>query len=164
MWHRAKVAKPALRADEGGAELARGPGGPRASSARNPNAPGSTSPAPSGPTESLPAAGLFVLIGAQPFTGWLPDAIARDQWGFILTGPDAPPYWPLRRAPFPFETTTPGVFAVGDVRHGSIKRVASAVGEGSVAIRLVHDYLALPLHSAPVSSGKDSADASAWAR
>jgi thioredoxin reductase (NADPH) len=98
----------------------------------------------SGRTESLPAAGLFILIGAQPLTGWLPDAIHRDPWGFILTGPDAVPHWPLRRAPFLFETTTPGVFAVGDVRHGSIKRVASAVGEGSVTIRLVHDYLAVP--------------------
>ena len=85
----------------------------------------------SGRTESLPAGGLFVLIGAQPFTGWLPDAIARDQWGFILTGPDAAPHWPLPRAPFLFETTTPGVFAVGDVRHGSMKRVAAAVGDGS---------------------------------
>ena len=101
----------------------------------------------SGQTESLPAAGLFILIGAQPFTGWLPGAIARDQWGFILTGPDAAPYWPLPRAPFLFETTTPGVFAVGDVRHGSVKRVASAVGEGSIAIRLVHDYLALALQT-----------------
>jgi thioredoxin reductase (NADPH) len=97
----------------------------------------------SGRTESLPAAGLFILIGAQPFTGWLPGAIARDQWGFILTCPVAGPHWPLPRAPFPFETTMPGVFAVGDVRHGSVKRVASAVGEGSIAIRLVHDYLAL---------------------
>jgi thioredoxin reductase (NADPH) len=98
----------------------------------------------SGRTESLPAAGLFILIGAQPFTGWLPGAIARDRWGFILTGPDAAPHWPLARSPLLFETTTPGVFAVGDVRHGSVKRVASAVGEGAVAIRLVHDYLALP--------------------
>ena len=98
----------------------------------------------SGRTESVPAAGVFVLIGAQPFTSWLPDAIHRDRWGFILTGPDAAPHWPLQRAPFLFETTTPGVFAVGDVRHGSVKRVASAVGEGSVTIRLVHDYLAVP--------------------
>jgi thioredoxin reductase (NADPH) len=105
----------------------------------------------SGRTESLPAAGLFILIGAQPFTGWLPDAIARDQWGFILTGLDAAPHWPLPRAPFPFETTMRGVFAVGDVRHGSVKRVASAVGEGSVAIRLVHDYLALALQTTPES-------------
>jgi thioredoxin reductase (NADPH) len=96
----------------------------------------------SGQTESRPAAGLFVLIGAQPFTGWLPDTIHRDPWGFILTGPDAAQHWPLERAPFLSETSTPGVFAVGDVRHGSIKRVASAVGEGSVTIRLVHDYLA----------------------
>jgi thioredoxin reductase (NADPH) len=90
---------------------------------------------------------LFILIGAQPFTGWLPAAIERDQWGFVLTGPDAAPHWPLPRVPFPFETTAPGVFAVGDVRHGSVKRVASAVGEGSIAIRLVHDYLALALQA-----------------
>ena len=97
----------------------------------------------SGETELVPAAGLFVLIGAQPFTGWLPEAIRRDQWGFILTGPDTGQHWPLQRAPFLLETTTPGVFAAGDVRHGGIKRVASAVGEGSTVIRLIHDYLAL---------------------
>jgi thioredoxin reductase (NADPH) len=79
----------------------------------------------SGATELVPAAGLFVLIGAQPFTSWLPEAIRRDQWGFILTGPDTGQDWPLQRAPFLLETTTPGVFAVGDVRHGAIKRVAS---------------------------------------
>jgi thioredoxin reductase (NADPH) len=101
----------------------------------------------SGRTESVPTAGLFILIGAEPFTDWLPGAIARDQWGFILTGPDAAPHWRLARAPFPFETTTPGVFAVGDVRRGSVKQVASAVGEGSIAIRLVHDYLALALQT-----------------
>jgi thioredoxin reductase (NADPH) len=101
----------------------------------------------SGRADSLPAAGLFILIGAEPFTDWLPGAIARDQWGFILTGPDATLHWPLARAPFPFETATPGVFAVGDVRHGSVKRVASAVGEGSIVIRLVHDYLALALQA-----------------
>jgi thioredoxin reductase (NADPH) len=98
----------------------------------------------SGETEMVPAAGLFVLIGAQPFTGWLPGTIQRDQWGFILTGPDTGQHWPLQRAPFPLEATIPGVFAAGDVRHGSIKRVASAVGDGSIAIRLIHDYLALP--------------------
>jgi thioredoxin reductase (NADPH) len=97
----------------------------------------------SGETELVPAAGLFVLIGAQPFTGWLPEAVERDQWGFILTGPDTGQHWPLQRAPFPLETTIPGVFAAGDVRHGAIKRVASAVGDGSTAIRLIHDYLAL---------------------
>jgi thioredoxin reductase (NADPH) len=97
----------------------------------------------SGETEQVPAAGLFVLIGAQPFTGWLPEAIKRDPWGFILTGPGTGQDWPLQRAPFLLETTTPGVFAVGDVRHGSMKRVAAAVGDGSTAIRLIHDYLAL---------------------
>jgi thioredoxin reductase (NADPH) len=97
----------------------------------------------SGKTEPVPAAGLFILIGAQPFTSWLPETIKRDQWGFILTGPDTGQDWSLQRAPFLLETTTPGVFAVGDVRHGAIKRVASAVGEGSTAIRLIHDYLAL---------------------
>jgi len=97
----------------------------------------------SGQTELVPAAGLFILIGAQPFTGWLPDAIKRDSWGYILTGPDTGQDWPLQRPPFLLETTTPGVFAVGDVRHGSMKRVASAVGDGSTAIRLIHDYLAL---------------------
>jgi thioredoxin reductase (NADPH) len=105
----------------------------------------------SGETELVPAAGLFVLIGAQPFTNWLPEAIKRDQWGFILTGPDTAPDWPLQRSPFLLETTTPGVFAVGDVRHGSMKRVASAVGDGSTAIRLIHDYLALV---PPVLSGR----------
>ena len=98
----------------------------------------------SGQTELLPAAGLFVLIGAQPFTGWLPEAIERDEWGFILTGPDTGVHWLLQRAPFALETSMPGVFAVGDARHGSIKRVASAVGDGSIAIRFIHDYLALP--------------------
>jgi thioredoxin reductase (NADPH) len=97
----------------------------------------------SGQTEETPAAGLFILIGAQPFTGWLPATVRRDQWGFILTGPDTGQDWTLQRAPFLLETTTPGVFAVGDVRHGSMKRVASAVGDGSTAIRLIHDYLAL---------------------
>src|SRR5262249_14327070 len=96
-----------------------------------------------GQTALVPAAGLFVLIGAQPFTGWLPGAIRRDQWGYILTGPDAGRDWPLQRAPFLLETTTPGVFAAGDVRHGSMKRVAAAAGDGSTAIRLTHDYLAL---------------------
>jgi len=97
----------------------------------------------SGVTTREPADGLFVLIGAEPLTGWLPGQVARDQWGFILTGPDTGASWPLRRAPFLLETSMPGVFAVGDVRRGTVKRVASAVGEGSVAIRLVHEYLAL---------------------
>lgn len=96
----------------------------------------------------MPAAGLFVLIGARPFTSWLPEAIDRGQWGFLLAGPDAAT-WPLQRAPFLLEASLPGVFAVGDVRHGSVKRVASAVGEGSIAIRHVHDYLATAPTRAP---------------
>jgi thioredoxin reductase (NADPH) len=97
----------------------------------------------SGKVELVPAAGLFVLIGAEPFTGWLPPAVGRDRWGFILTGPDTREARAQDRAPFLFETSLPGVFAAGDVRHGSVKRVASAVGEGSIAIRQVHEYLAL---------------------
>jgi thioredoxin reductase (NADPH) len=97
----------------------------------------------SGETELVPAGGLFILIGAQPFTGWLPEAVKRDQWGFILTEPETGQDWPLQRAPFLLETTTPGVFAVGDVRQGSMKRVAAAVGDGSTVIRLIHEYLAL---------------------
>jgi thioredoxin reductase (NADPH) len=97
--------------------------------------------------ETVPAAALFVLIGAEPKTSWLPANIRRDPWGFILTGTDllgddAPPLtWTQGRPPLPFESSAPGVFAVGDVRHGSTKRVAAAVGEGSVAIRMVHEYL-----------------------
>jgi len=93
--------------------------------------------------ESVPAAGLFVLIGAEPLTEWLPESVGRDPWGFVLTGSDIDQHWPLRRAPILLETSLPGVFAVGDVRHGSFKRVASAVGEGSICIRMVHEYLAL---------------------
>jgi thioredoxin reductase (NADPH) len=100
-----------------------------------------------GRTETVPAAALFVLIGAEPRTGWLPDEIARDERGFVLTGADVPTHRNStdRRAPerasMPLETGMHGVFAAGDVRHGSVKRVASAVGEGSIAIRLVHDYM-----------------------
>jgi thioredoxin reductase (NADPH) len=97
----------------------------------------------SGAVESVPAAGLFVLIGAEPFTEWLPEQVGRDQWGSVLTGPDVDQHPPLGRARLLLETSMPGVFAVGDVRHGSIKRVASAVGDGSICIRLVHEYLAL---------------------
>ena len=97
----------------------------------------------SGETTTEPAGGLFLLIGAEPFTGWLRGQVGRDRWGFILTGPDTGPRWPLRRAPFLLETSMPGVFAAGDVRRGTVKRVASAVGEGAIAIRLIHEYLAL---------------------
>jgi thioredoxin reductase (NADPH) len=94
--------------------------------------------------ETVPADGLFVLIGARPHTDWLPPEIARDNRGFLLTGSDLSNdhRWPLERAPFLLETSMPGVFAVGDVRHGSVKRVASAVGEGSIAIQLVHSLFA----------------------
>lgn len=101
----------------------------------------------SGATETVPAAALFVQIGAEPHTGWLPPVILRDEQGFILTGPDLmrggqwPAEWPLERPPMPFETSVPGVFAAGDVRHRSVKRVASAVGEGGVTIQQIHSYL-----------------------
>jgi len=101
----------------------------------------------SGTTETVPASALFVLIGAEPRTQWLPDAVQRDPSGFVLTGTDlirdgqAPVDWPLGRLPMFLESSLPGVFAVGDVRHGSVKRVASAVGEGSIAIHLVHSHL-----------------------
>jgi thioredoxin reductase len=98
----------------------------------------------SGARRTVPADALFVLIGAQPLTDWLGEAIARDRWGFILTGPDLPAgtRWPPGRAPLPLETSLPGVFAAGDVRRGSVNRVASAVGEGAASIPLVHRYLA----------------------
>ena len=101
----------------------------------------------SGAATTVPAEALFVLIGAAPRTSWLPASVVRDVDGFVLTGTDLmgsggpPTGWPLERRPLMFETSLPGVFAIGDVRHGSVKRVASAVGAGSVAVRLLHDYL-----------------------
>jgi thioredoxin reductase (NADPH) len=101
----------------------------------------------SGRTETVPAAALFVLIGAEPRTGWLPGEVERDGKGFIVTGQDllqgGSPLtgWPVGRPPLPMETSVHGLFAVGDARHRSVKRVASAVGEGSIAIQLVHEYL-----------------------
>ena len=98
-------------------------------------------------TETVPAAALFVLIGARPHTGWLPDEVVRDETGYITAGSDLlrdgvpPEGWPLERPPMLLETSVPGVFAAGDVRNGSVKRVASAVGEGSIAIQMVHKYL-----------------------
>ena len=102
----------------------------------------------SGATETVPAAALFVMIGAEPRTGWLDSRVQRDGQGFVLTGRDLDRAgrspaggWPLDRPPLLLETSMPGVFAAGDVRHRSIKRVASAVGEGATAIQLVHEYL-----------------------
>jgi thioredoxin reductase (NADPH) len=101
----------------------------------------------SGAAETVAAGALFVLIGAEPRTQWLSGAVRRDPSGFVLTGTDLlqdgrlPDRWPLRRQPMLLESSLPGVFAAGDVRHGSVKRVASAVGEGSIAIHLVHDHL-----------------------
>jgi thioredoxin reductase (NADPH) len=90
---------------------------------------------------------LFVFIGASPRTDWLGEEVARDERGFVLTGPelatlDGGPPWPLGRTPYALETSVPGVFAAGDVRLDSMKRVASAVGEGAMAVYLVHRYLA----------------------
>jgi thioredoxin reductase (NADPH) len=97
----------------------------------------------SGARDRIPAAGLFILIGTETRTGWLPSEIVRDDHGFVLTGDaiDAA-QWPLRRSPYAFETSVPGVFAAGDVRANSIKRVAAAVGEGSTTVPMVHRYLA----------------------
>jgi thioredoxin reductase (NADPH) len=96
-----------------------------------------------GRREQVAAAAVFVLIGAEPRTEWLGDALRLGGRAFILTGRDLPAEsWPLRRAPLPFETSLPGVFAAGDVRYSSVKRVAGAVGEGSVTVGSVHQYLA----------------------
>ncbi len=100
-----------------------------------------------GTKEEAPTNWLFVFIGASPRTDWLGADIARDDKGFVVTGPDmlalpGGPRWPLSRAPFVLETSVPGVFAAGDVRLDSMKRVASAVGEGAMAVSLVHRYLA----------------------
>ncbi len=98
--------------------------------------------------KQVPATSLFVFIGAAPVTAWLPASVLRDDKGFVLAGPDLrvnggwPEVWKELREPFLLESSVPGVFVAGDVRHGSVKRVASAVGEGSIAVQLVHQYLA----------------------
>ena len=96
-----------------------------------------------GATRTVAASALFVLIGAEPRTDWLEGVVERDERGYVLTGRDLRG-WPLERPPLLLETSLPGVFAVGDVRYRSVKRVASAVGEGSIAVQLVHEYLAEP--------------------
>jgi thioredoxin reductase (NADPH) len=113
-----------------------------------------------GEEETVRADGLFLMIGARPHTDWLPHDIARDERGFVVTGPDLGDVesWPLARRPLALETSVPGVFAAGDARHGSVKRVASAVGEASVAIQMLHqifeaEQLRPRGRSAPAASG-----------
>jgi thioredoxin reductase (NADPH) len=90
---------------------------------------------------------LFIMIGAEPYTDWLPVAMERDGHGFVMTGRDlvrtgrTPVSWPLDRPPFESETSVPGVFAVGDLRSGSVERIAAAVGAGSAVVQYVHEYL-----------------------
>jgi thioredoxin reductase (NADPH) len=104
--------------------------------------------ATSGEVKEFPANSLFIFIGAQPRTDWLGDLVERDDRGFVLSGPDLlregkrPPNWTLDRDPGLLETNVPGIFVVGDVRHGSVKRVASGVGEGAVVVQFIHQYLA----------------------
>jgi thioredoxin reductase (NADPH) len=101
-----------------------------------------------GTTERYPARSLFIYIGALPRTDWVGNSVKRDERGFILSGPDLikdgkrPTEWTLDRDPGLLETSVPGIFVVGDVRHGSVKRVASGVGEGAVAVQFIHQYLA----------------------
>ncbi len=102
-----------------------------------------------GETRNLPTKGLFICIGGIPQTDWAMQAgIIRDEAGYLVTGPDMlkdgqrPASWPLERSPYYLETNIPGMFAAGDVRHGAVKRCASAVGEGAMAVTFVHRYLA----------------------
>jgi len=98
--------------------------------------------------ETRPATSVFLFIGAAPQTDWLPHPIMRDSNGFVLSGRDIrvegklPSIWREDREPYLLETSMPGIFVAGDVRHGSIKRAASAVGEGSIAVQFMHQYLA----------------------
>ena len=101
----------------------------------------------SGETRKVAADAIFIFIGQAPRTQILADLVARDSQGFVLTGRDVmvnhkrPQNWTVDRDPFPYETSVPGIFAAGDARHGSGKRIAAAVGEGSAAISMVHRYL-----------------------
>ena len=97
-------------------------------------------------SQRLESGGLFIFIGADAETAWLPPEIALDRRGYVLTGPEvrAAGRWELDRDPLLLETSVPGIFACGDVRSGPVKRVAAAVGEGSMAIAFVHQYLREP--------------------
>jgi thioredoxin reductase (NADPH) len=103
-----------------------------------------------GQEQTVQASGLFIFIGASPKTDWLKGLLAMDERGFLLSGPflpraqstQHPPNWTLDRDPFLLETNVPGIFVAGDVRHGSIKRVASSVGEGSICVQMIHQHLA----------------------
>ena len=118
----------------------------------------------SGLTENVSAAGLFVLIGAEPHTDWLPEEITRDESGYVVTGKDFSHFgyphrrWHVERLPLLMETSMQGVFAVGDVRRGSVKRVASAAGEGSMATQAVHEYLSLTQRGQPQAPADALAD------
>jgi thioredoxin reductase (NADPH) len=113
-------------------------------------------------TREVDAAGLFVFIGATPRTEWLADTLARDDQGFLLTGSSLPRdrnpelTWPLDRRPYPLETNRPGVFAAGDVRCGSVKRIAAAVGEGAMAVQLIHRYRKEDAGRAALSGGRST--------
>jgi thioredoxin reductase (NADPH) len=109
---------------------------------------------------------MFVFIGALPNTDWLGGAVARDERGFVLSGRDlarADAPWRLERDPLPLETCVPGVFAAGDVRYGSVKRVASAVGEGAMAVQLVNEYRAERADARRAAYSDDPAASSASA-
>jgi len=117
-----------------------------------------------GETETVPTSALFIFIGAEPDTEWLDGVLERDGRGFLLTGPDIarhrgeglrPLGWPIDRDPFWLESSVPGVFVCGDVRHGSVKRVAAGVGEGATAVMFIHRYLS------PTLSGVEADDANA---
>jgi thioredoxin reductase (NADPH) len=95
-----------------------------------------------GKRDRVATSGLFVLIGTETRTGWLPPTIQRDDHGFVLTGTDIDGAgWQLRRPPFALETSVPGVFAAGDVRANGVKRVAAAAGEGAMTVPMIHRYL-----------------------
>jgi len=115
------------------------------------------STAPSGATETLPIRHVFLMTGAVPSTHWLSGCIALNEKSFVVTGPDVPAQsldperWSTSRRPESFETSLPGIFAVGDVRCGSVKRVAAAVGEGSACIQQVHLVLGMSRHDGALS-------------